>query len=224
MTTLIVAAHPDDEVLGCGGTIARLAAEGEDVVVLILGEGITSRVDVDPAAPGVDRLHEIAGEAGRLLGAREVVTHRFADNRFDGVDLLDIVQVIERQVQHDEPSAVYCQHGGDLNVDHQLVFRATLAATRPQPGHPTREVLSFEVPSSTEWAFGRIDPPFVPNVFVDISAHLDRKLAALRLYETEMRPFPHPRSLDAVRHSAHRWGSVVGVAAAEAFQLVRSTR
>jgi len=225
VTALVVAAHPDDEVLGCGGTIARLAAAGEDVVVAILGEGMTSRRGADaPVGDDVDRLHAVSTAVGELLGAREVITHRLPDNRFDSVALLDIVHVVEDVVERVQPTVVYCQHGGDLNVDHQLVYRAVLAATRPQPGHPTREVLSFEVASSTEWAFGRLAPVFEPNVFVDVSAHLDRKLEAMAMYETELRRYPHPRSLEALRHAARRWGAVVGVEAAEAFQLVRSVR
>jgi LmbE family N-acetylglucosaminyl deacetylase len=223
---LVVAAHPDDEVLGAGGTIARRAAEGVDVHVLILGEGSTSRApsrdEGDSAA--TEALVADAEAAAEVLGAASVSVVGLADNRFDSVDLLDVVKAIEAHVDRRQPSVVYTQHGGDVNVDHRRTFEAVLAATRPQPGHPVREVLAFAVNSSTEWAFATLAPVFTPQVFVDISATLPTKLEALACYEDELRPFPHPRSPEAVEAQARTWGSAVGVEAAEAFAVVRSIR
>ncbi|HYF45091.1 MAG TPA: PIG-L deacetylase family protein [Acidimicrobiales bacterium] len=223
---LVVAAHPDDEVLGAGGTIARRAAEGVEVHVLILGEGATSRA---PSRAEGDRtatqaLVADAEAAGKVLGTTSVTVVGLPDNRFDGVELLDVVKHVEAQIERVRPSTVYTQHGGDVNVDHRRTFEAVLAATRPQPGHPVREVLGFAVNSSTEWAFGALAPVFTPQVFVDVSAVLATKLEALSCYEAELRPFPHPRSLEAVEAQARAWGSAAGVDAAEAFTVVRSIR
>ena len=225
-TTLIVAAHPDDEVLGCGGTIARLAQEGHDVYIAILGEGITSRYDQRAQADKarVEALHARSQQVAELLGARDPFLYSLPDNRFDTVPLLDVIKIIEELVERLQPEVIYTHHGGDLNIDHVIVHRAVLTATRPVAGYPVREIYAFEVPSSTEWAFGQFQPIFQPNVFVDISATLETKVQAIALYESEARPFPHPRSAEALRALARRWGSVVGLEAAESFVLARSLR
>lgn len=226
MNILIVAAHPDDEVLGCGGTTARLANEGHDVYIAILGEGVTSRyARRDEAESGhVEALQARSREIAALLGARDLFAHGLPDNRFDTVPLLDVVKIIEGLIDRIRPHVVYTQHGGDLNIDHAITYRATLTATRPVLGHPVREVYAYEVGSSTEWAFQEFAPIFRPNVFFDIRGTLDLKLKAMQLYESETRSFPHPRSPEALRAAAQRWGSMAGLAAAEAFQLVRSIR
>lgn len=226
MNILVLAAHPDDEVLGCGGTMARRAREGHDVFVAILGEGITSRFAQreDAAQEDVDELQGVSGRVADFLGARELFSFGLPDNRFDTVPLLDVVKIVEELIDGLKPEVVYTQHGGDLNVDHSVLYRATLTATRPQSGMPVREVYSYEVASSTEWAFQKFEPVFRPNVFVDIADTLERKVAAMEMYESEARPFPHPRSPEALRAAAARWGSVVGVGAAEAFELVRAVR
>ena len=223
---LVIAAHPDDEVLGCGGTIRKLVDTGLRVHVAILGEGITSRSGKreEASCDALDRLHADSRRAGELLGASEVLNLGLPDNRFDTVPMLDVVKLIEEIVGRVKPSTVYTQHGGDLNIDHQVTFSATLTATRPMGGVTVREVLAYEVASSTEWAFQKFAPTFTPNVFVDISATLDTKIEAMQAYESEARSFPHPRSPEALRAQAVRWGAVNGVDAAEAFELVRSLR
>lgn len=221
---LVVAAHPDDEILGCGGTIARRAREGERVHILILGEGVTSRYrkrdDADPKLVQVLQSHGRA--AAKIIGAASVSFEHLPDNRFDTVPLLDVVKIVEDSVNRLRPEVVYTHHPGDLNIDHQVTQRSVLTATRPIRGHPTKEILAFEIASSTEWAFQRSNAAFQPNVFVDISKTLQVKLRALARYETEMRTFPHPRSPEALEAIARRWGSVVGCGAAEAFELVRA--
>jgi LmbE family N-acetylglucosaminyl deacetylase len=138
--------------------------------------------------------------------------------------LLDVVKQVEAWIVEIGPEVVYTHHAGDLNVDHRITFQAVLTATRPQPGSVVRELYSFEVPSSTEWAFGETGPAFRPNVFQDIASTIDVKVEALERYTGEVRTFPHPRSGEALRAIARRWGSVAGVSYAEAFQLVRSIR
>ena len=215
MNVLVIAAHPDDEVLGCGGTIARLAAEGAAVSILILANGLTSRANFD-SVKDVDRLrvhHERARAAGALLGAREVNVAGLPDQKMDTVPLLDITQTIERELARVRPALVFTQHGGDLNLDHAITFRATLTATRPMAGGVVRELYSYEVPSSSEWAFGQFEPRFQPSVFFDISAHLDAKIAAMQVYESETRAFPHPRSPEALRALALQRGAAAGLPA-----------
>ena len=223
---LVIAAHPDDEVLGCGATIGKHVLQGDEVYCLMLGEGITSRYNERGDASGekLKQLKSEAKQAAQILGVKEVSFKDFPDNRFDTIPLLDIVKAVENFVSKLQPDVIYTHHGGDLNIDHQIVHRAVLTAARPVKGCPVKEIYAFEVPSSTEWAFHQFEPAFRPNVFVDITETLETKVQAMQLYESEARPFPHPRSPEALRAIAHRWGSMVGLEAAEAFQLVRSLR
>ena len=225
-TILVVAAHPDDEVLGVGATAARRAASGDAVHLTILGEGVTSRAadraGADPSA--VAALQDDARAVAGLLGAKSVAFGALPDNRFDSLPLLDIVKQVEAWVREIDPEIVYTHHPGDLNVDHRLTFQAVLTATRPVPGCRVRDVYVFEIPSATEWAFGRLAGPFSPTVFEDVTSTIDLKIACLERYRTEHRAFPHPRSGEALRASARRWGSVVGLAYAEAFELIRAVR
>ena len=222
---LVVAAHPDDEVLGCGGTIARLSAT-HSVHIAILGEGISSRHDVRQQADksNLARLRDDAEAVSRLLGASGLTLVGLPDNRFDELALLDVVKHVERLVAEVRPSIIYTHHPGDLNVDHLVTFRSVMTATRPMVDCVVKDIYAFEVASSTEWAFQQFSPAFQPNVFMDISATLDMKLRAMARYESEARQYPHPRSEQALRVIAGRWGTVVGLDAAEAFQLVRSVR
>jgi len=219
---LVVAAHPDDEVLGVGATAARRAAAGDTVHLALLGEGITSRPGTDRTAVGA--LQDDARAVAGMLGAKSVAFGALPDNRFDTVALLDIVQRVEGWVRELDPEVVYTHHPGDLNVDHRLTFQAVLTATRPVPGCRVREVYAFEIASSTEWAFGRLAAPFSPTVFEDVASTIDLKVACLERYRGEHRAFPHPRSGEALRAIARRWGTVVGLPYAEAFELIRAVR
>jgi LmbE family N-acetylglucosaminyl deacetylase len=223
---LVVAAHPDDEILGCGGTAARLAAEGHDVRFAIMGEGLTSRHARRAAtkAAQLAALRRHARAAAAKVGVEHVTLHNFPDNRLDTLALLEVVHFIEGLVRDAQPEIIYTHHGGDLNVDHSVIHRAVLTATRPGSSPPVREIYAFEVPSSTEWAFQRLELPFRPNVFVDVSRTLEAKIGAMECYKSEARRFPHPRSPEALRAIAKRWGSVAGCEAAEAFELVRLIR
>jgi LmbE family N-acetylglucosaminyl deacetylase len=165
-----------------------------------------------------------AESAARILGASDIVFGGLPDNRFDSLPLLDIVKTVEGWIERYQPEIVYTHHPGDLNIDHGLSYRAVLTASRPTEGTAVREIYSFEIASSTEWAFQSIEPVFRPNTFVDIAATIDRKIEALQAYETEVRPFPHPRSPEALRAMALRWGSATGMEYAEAFEMVRSIR
>jgi len=222
VNVLVLAAHPDDEVLGCGGTIARLSNEGHKVTVAILGQGVASRFPKDSreAISEISALRRRSQDAGRILGAAEVLHYDLPDNRFDSVDLLDVVKLIEEIGLRVKPDEVYTQHGGDLNVDHQITFRATLTAFRPvKNNHPTA-IYTYEVASSTEWAFCNYEPKFSPNTFWDISEFMAKKENALAAYALELRGYPHPRSLIAIRNQASDRGARIGATAAEAFMCI----
>ncbi len=222
MNVLVLAAHPDDEVLGCGGTIARLASEGHRVTVAILGQGAASRYvpASSDAMADAEKLKSQSCEAASILGNVDIKHFDLPDNRFDSIDLLDIVKVLEGLAGDVRPHEVYTQHGGDLNIDHAITFRAAMTCFRPIPDSPVRALYAFEVASSTEWAFGKFSPAFIPDTFVDISMFLDRKLKALAAYQDEVRPSPHPRSLEGVSAQARDRGARVGVFAAEAFATI----
>lgn len=221
---LVVAAHPDDEVLGCGGTIARHADAGDQVHVLIVAEGATSRLqnrDRKRVSNELSGLAQAAQTAGSILGAAGVELLDFPDNRLDSLDRLELIKTMEQHIGRHKPQVVYMHHAGDVNVDHRRLHEAVITACRPTPGQPVRRLLSFEVASSTEWQPPGSAPAFQPNWFVDISAHWGRKLKALEAYSNEMRAWPHARSIDALEHLARWRGAQVGVEAAEAFCLLR---
>jgi LmbE family N-acetylglucosaminyl deacetylase len=214
----VVAAHPDDEVLGCGGAIARHADRGDRVDVLFVADGVTSRPGGKASLEG---RRAAARRAAQVLKVRAPRFLDFPDNRLDSVPLLDIVQALERVIAEVAPTVVYTHHGGDLNIDHRIVHQATLTALRPMPNSKIEGLFAFETPSSTEWATPAIGAGFRPDRFIDISSVLERKLAALEAYGEELRPFPHPRSAEAVRALATWRGASAGLKAAEAFLTLR---
>lgn len=222
---LVVAAHPDDEMLGCGGTLARLRAAGAEATILLLGEGPTSRATAATDGISADGTRSEAESSARkaavAAGIRDVRLARLPDNRFDTVPLLDIVRRIEAVKREVLPDLVLTHHAGDLNIDHALTHRATMTAFRPLPDETRTVILGFEVPSSTEYAAPGQSTAFQPTVYVDISGFLDVKQRALKAYASEMRPWPHPRSHEGVEHLARLRGCHCGTQAAEAFVLCR---
>lgn len=219
---LVIAAHPDDEILGCGGTVARLVDEGYEAYSLVLGEGITSRDDrrnPGKRAEAIKRLKKQLSGANRIVGIKEVFAYDFPDNRFDTLPFLDLVKVIEKLKNRVEPDLVFTHYEKDLNIDHRITYQAVLTATRPSPGEPVRSIYSFEILSSTEWNW---PSSFSPDMFFDIEKGLDKKIEAMREYKSELKDFPHPRSLEGIRLSAGYWGMRVGLKYAEAFKLVRA--
>ncbi len=224
--TLIIAAHPDDEVLGCGGTIAKLAEQGGAVHLAFLADGVGARrtPEATPSAEqqqALDHRRRAAQRAADSLGAASVSFDDLPDNQLDSIPLLDITQRVEALIARHRPGTVFTHHAGDLNIDHRRVHQAVVTACRPQRGHPVRTLLTFEVPSSTEWQPLGSGATFAPNWFVDISATLARKLAALDAYAEELRAWPHPRSRQGVEHLARWRGATVGCEAAEALVLAR---
>lgn len=221
---LVVAAHPDDEVLGCGATIANHSERGDQVSVLIMAEGATSRLSKRERSVVMTELTELnsaAQMANSILGVKRLNLLGFPDNRMDSVDLLDVIKVVETEINEWQPDIVYTHHVGDVNIDHRVIHDAVIAATRPLPGRKLQTVLFFEIASSTEWRPAASAYPFSPNWFVDITSHWQKKKLALEAYASEMRSYPHPRSLEAVEYLAKWRGVSVGYHYAEAFMLGR---
>lgn len=208
---LIVAAHPDDEVLGPGGTVKRLVDLGARALIVIACTG----------RPGHEAaVEDSARQVGGMLGADDVVFLRFPNLRLESFPLVEVVRRLEQIIASFRPTTVFTHHGGDVNRDHQVCFRATVTATRPLRECPVRALLCFETPSSTEWSVTPTDA-FHPNVFVDITDTFPAKMQALAAYRSEMRPYPFPRSLQGVEALARTRGTTIGVTYAEAFQLMR---
>jgi LmbE family N-acetylglucosaminyl deacetylase len=201
--------------------MAALGDHGCEVHLLVLGEGVGARF-AGNARPEqeVTELAEELKQAASIVGA---IPHQLnlPDNRFDSLDLLDVVKLVERVKAVVKPTLVFTHHGGDLNVDHRVTCNAVLTAFRPLPDELPVTLLAFETGSSTEWNAPTNGAPFVPNWFEDASAGLERKIEALATYRHELREWPHPRSLEGVRVTARRWGMSVGMEAAEAFMLLR---
>lgn len=221
---LAIAAHPDDEVLMAGATLARHAAAGDRVRLLFVADGETARLPSpdDPAAPAlIAARKDAARKAAAILGAEEPAFLDFPDNRLDSVDLLDIVKAIEAIVSDCEPETVYTHFDGDLNIDHQIVARAVRTACRPTPGRSVCRLFAGEVLSASEWTPGR---PFAPTHFVggDWEGAFARKRAALAAYGAEIPAPPHPRSPEALEALARRRGAEAGLPFAEAFTVIRS--
>jgi len=214
---LIVAAHSDDEALGCAGVIAKHIAEGDDVHLLFMTDGIASR---DVGESEIERRLMAAQSAAQILGVNTFTNLNFPDNQMDSIPLLDIVKEIENKISEIQPEVIYTHHIGDLNIDHQITHKALVTACRPQPGSFVKEIYAFEALSSTEWQTPGVNP-FCPNMFINITDYIDIKKQVLKVYSEEMRQPPHSRSIDnAIRLSALR-GNSIGVSFAEAFVVER---
>lgn len=223
---LVVVAHPDDELLGLGGTINRLVTEFNAVIkVVILGEGITSRSEErNPKQWEKELEHHRSNikSAQKYIGYQELSMYQFADNRFDSVDLLYIIKTIEKEKQAFLPEFIFTHHGGDLNIDHQKTFEAVITATRPMKNESVKGIFTFETPSGTEWQASSDPNRFIPNIFIEISEeNLNAKIKGMECYEFEKRKYPHPRSPEALKILAQRYGIQIGMSLCEAFMLIR---
>lgn len=219
---LVIAAHPDDELLGVAGTVAKYNANGDYVECIILGEGQTSRWQKRELSNKniIEELHKNTLDAARIIGFKEVRFANFPDNRFDSVDLLDIVKFIEKVINVLQPEIIYTHHGGDLNIDHKRTFQAVMTATRTVNNYSVKELYTFETLSSTEWNFEK-DNSFRPNVFVDIEPFIEKKVDAMCNYKSELCDYPHPRSVEGIRILANYRAMTVGKKYVEAFELIR---
>jgi LmbE family N-acetylglucosaminyl deacetylase len=224
---MVVVAHPDDELLGLGASMHRLIKEGSiQAHVVILGEGITSRSDERDVSKWEEELkiHRAnITSAQKAIGYHGVSIHNFPDNRFDSVPLLDIIKVVEKEKASFMPDVIFTHHGGDVNVDHQRTFQSVITACRPMAAENVTTIITFETPSGTEWRASTDSNHFIPNLFISVEEEdIDAKIKGMESYEFERRPYPHPRSPEALKIRAQYWGVVTGVSFAEAFCLVRS--
>ncbi len=228
-SNLIFAAHPDDEILGCGGLISELASRGERIKCVFLSDGETSRKisnssNIDTKFTERIKLRqESAIKVSKYFSIDSPKFFQFMDNNMDNYPLLEIIKVIEQEIIEFDPYRVITHFPGDLNIDHKLVSKATITASRPLPGSSIKELLFFETLSSTEFNYDLSDYFFRPNLFIDISSHIERKIEALQFYNSEIRDFPHPRSLDGVKSLSKYRGMCAGFDLAEAFILARKT-
>jgi LmbE family N-acetylglucosaminyl deacetylase len=222
---LVVAAHPDDEVLGCGGTVRKLADRFGDalpIYCVILSEPLASRTSHAVSFDKKD-FQSVIGDSLRVsetLGFRRTYFENLPNNRLDSLDLLDVIRIVEDYAEKLRPTVVFSHHGHDLNLAHRITSRAVLTACRPLPECSVRKLLSFERPSSTEWAFSAGAGAFSPNVFVEIGDVVEIKIEAMETYKSERRAYPHPRSPEMIRANALRWGGVANLDRAEAFELI----
>ena len=219
---MVIAAHPDDELLGAGGTIRRRVNEGKTARALILAEGLTSRKDKrsDTGGEELAKLQNDARRAAEEAGYTDIDFCGFADNRMDGTDLLDIIKTISFYISQYQPDTIFTHHHGDLNIDHRLTCEAVLTACRPAVGSSVRRIYAFEIPSSTEWNYN-YQEPFKPNVYFDVTDTMEAKLKGMACYRTENTVYPHPRSAQALMALGQYRGSSAGMELAEGFMLLR---
>jgi LmbE family N-acetylglucosaminyl deacetylase len=225
MTILVVVAHPDDEVLGCGASISKWSKSGESVHILIMSDGESSRNKEVGNKGNYEMIllrEEMAKRSGECLGVESIKFLKFPDNRMDSLDRLDVIQAIEHEVERLKPSIVVTHHYGDVNIDHRVVHESVITACRPQPNCSVKQILSFEICSSTEWQASGINNSFQPNWYVDVDKTFESKINALNIYKSEMREWPHARSIENIQYLARWRGASVGCNYAEAFVLLRN--
>ena len=219
---LVIAAHPDDEVLGVGGTVAKLSAEGSDCHLLIVTDGSSSQYrDSDRLPEIIEAKKSETKGCADLLGFKSIHYGELPDMKLDRTPHIVINQVIEKAIDEIQPDTVFTHFWGDVNMDHQNVFKSTLVAVRPVMGQVVKELYCYRVPSSTEWTPNKEDTMFMPNYYVDIEKYAEQKYKAFACYSTELREYPHPRSIQYLRETDKTAGLKVGLLAAEEFVLLR---
>ncbi len=219
---LVIAAHPDDEVLGMGGTIAKMVASGAVVDLLVVTDGSTAQYrDSNKIFDIIKEKKAETRASCDILGIREVFYGNLPDMKLDVTPHIQVNGVIEKAIEMLKPDTVFTHFWGDLNMDHQCVYRSTLVAVRPIAEQCVKEIFCYSVPSSTEWMPNVSSVTFMPNVYVDINEFAEQKYRAFSCYKTELRPFPHPRSVEYLRRGDCTNGLQVGLACSERFVQLR---
>lgn len=216
---LVIAAHPDDETIGCGGAIIKHKCDGDEVNILTLTDGVGSRLGADDNDLKVR--NDAAKSAIDILGANWIGAGNFSDNNMDSVPILEIIKFIESFKKNFYPDIIYTHSPSDLNIDHTITAKATLTAFRPEPQEKYSEIRFFEIASSTDFTLKQLNDRFEPNLFINIKDFIDKKIEALKCYEIEMRDYPHSRSYEKIKSLAEYRGAQSGLEYAEAFEIVR---
>ena len=221
---LVIAAHPDDEVLGMGGTIAKYAEQGAEIALLIVTDGSTSQYKDDPNLEKIIEEKKAETKAcANVLGIKHIFYGNLPDMKLDVTPHVEVNRVIEGVIDEFQPSIVFTHFVGDVNKDHQCVYASTLVACRPVSEQCVKKLFLYAVPSSTEWNVQTASTAFLPNWYEDISgAYAEKKYKGLECYTTELRDYPHPRSVQYLRTADTAEGNRVGLLAAESFILLRN--
>lgn len=214
MKVLVITPHPDDEVLGCGGTISKHSNQGDEVYNCIITKAYTP----DWSEEFIENREKEIEKANKILGIKNTYFLDYPTVKLDTIPQKELNEAIYKVVDEVKPDVTYIPHKGDLNKDHRLIFESSLVATRPV-NHKVKKILSCETLSETEW--GQSIEPFIPNVYVDVSETFEKKIEAMKAYESELKQYPHPRSLEIIEALAKKRGSEIGVNFAEAFVLIR---
>jgi len=219
---LVIAAHPDDEVLGCGGTLSKFSKIGYKINVAFFSDGVSARNFKNTKTVNeILKRKKSCQKAAKILGIKKIDFFELPDNQFDTVPLLKIVKLVEELIKKYSPSIIFTHYDNDLNIDHRTISKAVMTATRPYPKSPVKKLLFFEIPSSTEWNFSSKPKNFSPNYFVEIDKNLKTKIKAIKCYSQELRKWPHPRSLEGIKNLAKIRGAACGSKTAESFILAR---
>ena len=218
-SVMVIVAHPDDETISMGGTIRKHISNGDEVNIISMTDGVSSRNSSNAA--DVDKRNHSAELASKILGFNWATRFNFKDNQMDSYPLIEVIRCIEKAKEKYQPNIIYTHSGADLNIDHRIVAKAVLTSFRPQPGELCKEIRLFEVASATDYSSPSLFSNFVPNLYISIDKTWEFKLKALNSYNSEMKDFPHSRSIEAINNLAKLRGSQVGYSLAEAFEVIR---
>ncbi len=217
---LIIAPHNDDDILGCGGIMAKHQNKGVDIYVVIVTNGHLGAPELFKKG-GTEKVRKEALEAHRYLGIKKTFFLDFPAPRLDTIPSYKLSIEIEKIIRDNIITDLFIPHRGDIHKDHRITFEAALVAARPINNNPVKRIYAYETLSETEWAAPFGDDAFIPTVFEDISSFIEIKKNAFKFFTTQIKKFPHPRSLESIENLSKIRGATVGFKNAEAFMLIR---